>query len=66
MYFCVNEVNLLKNSQHSEVKMSGISGSSKAPTMASLGDVSALLQTAKKYEELNVIGTGNFTVTTYL
>ncbi|KAL0809847.1 hypothetical protein ABMA28_011336 [Loxostege sticticalis] len=40
--------------------MSGISGSSKAPTMASLGDVSALLQTAKKYEELNVIGTGAY------
>ncbi|XP_028169900.1 cyclin-dependent kinase 4 [Ostrinia furnacalis] len=40
--------------------MSGMSGSSKAPTMASLGDVSALLQTAKKYEELNVIGTGAY------
>lgn len=39
--------------------MSGSSSSSQSPpNMASINDVSALFQTAKKYEELNVIGTG--------
>lgn len=43
--------------------MSGASTSSSVsshttPNIASINDVSALFQTAKKYEELNVIGTG--------
>ncbi|XP_022115398.1 cyclin-dependent kinase 6 [Pieris rapae] len=33
---------------------------SNIPNMASINDVSALFQTAKKYEELNVIGTGAY------
>lgn len=37
---------------------SGSSSSQSPPAMASISDVSALFQTAKKYEELNVIGTG--------
>ncbi|XP_038217826.1 cyclin-dependent kinase 4 [Zerene cesonia] len=40
--------------------MSSASSSSTPPTMASINDVSALFQTAKKYEELNVIGTGAY------
>lgn len=49
--------NLNKNSK--KQKMSDGSGSSQSPpAMASISDVSALFQTAKKYEELNVIGTG--------
>ncbi|KAI5634685.1 protein kinase domain-containing protein [Phthorimaea operculella] len=34
--------------------------SQSPPKMASISDVSALFQTAKKYEELNVIGTGAY------
>lgn len=37
--------------------MAGASTSSP-PAMASINDVSDLLQNAQKYEELNVIGTG--------
>lgn len=36
----------------------GSSSSQSPPAIASISDVSALFQTAKKYEELNVIGTG--------
>ncbi|XP_026483724.1 cyclin-dependent kinase 6 [Vanessa tameamea] len=39
---------------------SGSSSSQSPPNMASISDVSALFQTAKKYEELNVIGTGAY------
>ncbi|CAH2229509.1 cyclin-dependent kinase 4 [Pararge aegeria] len=39
---------------------SGSSSSQSPPVMASIGDVGALFQTAKKYEELNVIGTGAY------
>lgn len=38
--------------------MSGASTSQSPPPMASISDVNALFQNAKKYEELNVIGTG--------
>lgn len=39
---------------------SSSSSSSNSPTsVANMNNVSALFQTAKKYEELNVIGTGN-------
>lgn len=41
--------------------MAGTSASSP-PALASINDVSALFQNAKKYEELNVIGTGNVTL----
>ncbi|XP_026736402.1 cyclin-dependent kinase 6 [Trichoplusia ni] len=40
--------------------MSGASTSQSPPPMASISDVSALFQNAKKYEELNVIGTGAY------
>lgn len=36
--------------------------SQSPPAIHSVNDVSALFQTAKKYEELNVIGTGNFLI----
>lgn len=38
--------------------MSGASTSQSPLPMASITDVNALFQNAKKYEELNVIGTG--------
>ncbi|KAJ8706973.1 hypothetical protein PYW08_011107 [Mythimna loreyi] len=40
--------------------MSGASTSHSPPQMASITDVSGLFQNAKKYEELNVIGTGAY------
>ncbi|KAJ8704694.1 hypothetical protein PYW07_011882 [Mythimna separata] len=40
--------------------MSGASTSQSPPQMASITDVSGLFQNAKKYEELNVIGTGAY------
>lgn len=38
--------------------MSGASTSHTPPAVSSLNDVSVLFQNVKKYEELNVIGTG--------
>lgn len=38
--------------------MSGASTSQSPPSIASISDVNTLFQNAKKYEELNVIGTG--------
>ena len=48
----------MRNSVIFGVNMSGASTSHSPPPMASISDVSALFQNAKKYEELNVIGTG--------
>lgn len=42
--------------------MSAASSSQTPPIAASINDVSALFQNAKKYEELNVIGTGKYVI----
>lgn len=41
--------------------MSGAGAGAAAASSAAFSDVGALFQNAKKYEELNIIGTGQFT-----
>lgn len=49
----------LKPCKHEKMSDSSASSSKSAPLL-SINEVSGLFESAKKYEELNVIGTGNF------